>query len=323
KIIGHRVKSLIFLDSDHRFTLIPKDKLKASTFATKEFKKFPELTITQGGFLQKGFLGSKLIPTPLVLNLIHGGDGEDGTIAALLEFYNIPYIGPGREASAISINKLLTKAYAELCGVKTLPYYHMTKRTRNNPIPFDFPIIIKPLRLGSSIGVSVVREVRDLEYALDVAFEFDDELLIEPFQSGIREFNLAGCQDASGNFIFSIIEEPQKQEYLDFDKKYLDFSRPEVRHEANLDEGLKSELRKAFKKLYDPLFAGSLIRCDFFVQDRNVYLNEINPIPGSMANYLFDDFTRTLEALSHAIPTKRPITVKYTYLDQIKAAKGK
>jgi len=76
-------------------------------------------------------------------------------------------------------------------------------------------------------------------------------------------------------------------------------------------------------RLYDPLFRGSLIRCDFFVKDGRVYLNEINPVPGSMAHYLFDDFEGVLERLARALPREKKIPVEYRYIHSINAAKGK
>jgi len=116
-----------------------------------------------------------------------------------------------------------------------------------------------------------------------VAFEFDDEVIVEPFLEGIKEYNLAGCK--ADSFIFSKLEEVLKGEFLDFDKKYRDFRQKEI-VEAKMVEGLKEHIKECFKKIYEPLFLGSLIRIDFFVYKGEVYINEINPIPGSLANYL-------------------------------------
>ena len=125
----------------------------------------------------------------------------------------------------------------------------------------------------------------------------------------------------SNGLQLSIVEEPQKEEFLDFDKKYLDFSRSEQVHEADISDELKQALYDAFEKIYMPVFEGALIRCDFFVVDGKVFLNEINPIPGSMANYLFKDFTETIRTLS--LPRKKEIRVSYNYLHSIRSAKGK
>mgnify|MGYP000190384972 CR=1 FL=1 len=154
-----------------------------------------------------------------------------------------------------------------------------------------------------------------LSYALDTAYEFDDEIIIEPFINEVKEYNLAGCK-IDGKFIFSIVEEPQKNQFLDFDKKYLDFNRTNKITKANIDDTLVTNLKKEFIKIYNDTFNGALIRCDFFVINNQVILNEINPIPGSMANYLFDNFDIVLDNLSKSLPTKKTINITYDYVNK-------
>ena len=308
----------IFLSADRRFWLIEESRMKAETFAKGEHQKMVELFITQGGFEQRTFLGRKVI-AGTVINLVHGGDGEDGKLAALLSFFGIHFVGPRLEASVLSFNKAYTKHLGQMAGVKTLKSQVLT---RGETLTLAYPIILKPLRLGSSIGVSVVRSDADLAYALDVAFEFDDQVLAEPFVQGVREFNLAGCLGASG-WQLSTIEEPAKNDLLDFDQKYLDFARTRQSDQAVLDEPLQEAMIEAFKRLYEQGFVGSLIRCDFFLIEDTLYLNEVNPIPGSLANYLFGDFEATLDDLCRALPQEKAITVDYRYIHQIRSAKGK
>lgn len=312
--------SFIFCDQDHTFYLIDASKMKATTFSRGEHRKMPQLFMTNGGFEQRGLFGSKKFDMP-VLNIIHGGDGEDGSIAAMLDFYNIAFIGPRKEASMLSFDKHYTKWMASSLGVKTLPFEAITQNTRKE-IKTAYPFIVKPARLGSSIGVSVVQDASALEYALDVAFEFDTVLLIEPFIGGVKEYNLAGFS-AHGEMTYSIVEEPQKAEFLDFEKKYLDFSRSSTVAQAHISETLVQQLKTAFNAIYSPLFEGAIIRCDFFVIDDEVYLNEVNPIPGSMANYLFEDFQGSVNKLLGSLPTKKEIRVQYDYIHSISSAKGK
>lgn len=309
--------NFIFLDQDHTFYHIDPDKMDAKTFSTGAYKKSQVLNLCKGGFSQKAFMGSKTISFERILNLIHGADGEDATIASLFDFYDIDYIGPRKDASVISFDKFMTKAYANACDIDTVSYELLSGERKTS---VNLPFIIKPTRLGSSIGVSIVKSEDELDYALDVAYEFDDKLLIEPFIEGVKEYNIAGCMTNDG-LQLSLVEEPQKEEFLDFDKKYLDFSRSEKVHEADISDELKQALYNAFEKIYKPAFEGALIRCDFFVVDDKVLLNEINPIPGSMANYLFDDFTSLITNIS--LPKKREIKVNYTYLHSIRSAKGK
>ncbi|AXX91820.1 D-alanine--D-alanine ligase [Malaciobacter molluscorum LMG 25693] len=322
KDVIHTQLVYIFLDQNRDFYLIPTDIIKSKLFSSGEYKKCEKLTLEKGAFFtQKAFLSkSKKIEADLLLNMMHGGDGEDGVIASLLEFNNIKYIGPRKEACSVSFNKFLTKGYASSVNIKTIDYKYFTK---NDEVKIDnFPVIIKPVRLGSSIGVSIVKSEKELSYALDVAFEFDDAILVEPFISGIKEYNLAGCK-IDGDFEFSIIEEPQKADFLDFDKKYLDFARTSTALKADISDELATKIKDSFKSIYNTLFDGALIRCDFFVKDNEVYLNEINPVPGSMANYLFSDFDGVIKKLSNNLPNTRNIVINYEYVNKIQASKGK
>ncbi len=312
--------SFVFCDQDHTFYLIDRSNMKAKYFASGAYKKAPVLTLTAGGFLQKRRLGSTEHKWP-VLNLIHGADGEDGTMASLLSFFDIAFIGPRTDASVLSYDKRMTKWFAQGRGINTVAYEELNctgMRKTKTPMP----CIVKPSRLGSSIGVSVVKSESELDYALDVAFEFDDSVIVEPFIAGVREYNLAGYRGTEG-IVYSIVEEPQKQEFLDFDKKYLDFSRSSEVGAAQIDAALETKLKLAFADIYEGLFEGALIRCDFFVIDGEVYLNEINPIPGSMANYLFADFEGALTDLLGNLPRVRRARVEYQYIHSINAAKGK
>ncbi|MFK5880801.1 MAG: D-alanine--D-alanine ligase [Sulfurospirillum sp.] len=310
----------IFCDYNRDFYLIPTDKITAKRFSSGEYKRDKKLELKQGGFFQKTLISQKRVEFDTLLNIIHGRDGEDGTISSLLSFFNIPFIGPRIEASVVSFNKLLTKLYAKEFGVKTLDCKTLQKNAGRD-IDLAYPVIIKPTRLGSSIGISVVKNKDELDYALDVAFEFDTQVIIEPFIEGIKEYNLAGCK--SDRYCFSIIEEPQKEEFLDFDKKYLDFSRTKRVNKADISIELQKKMQKAFIKLYEPFFTGSLIRCDFFVFDSEVYINEINPVPGSMANYLFDDFDKTIKELANFLPSTTVVPHLYRYINKINSAKGK
>lgn len=312
--------TFVFCDSDHRFYLIEKKKMKATTFSKGEYKKMPQLDMTHTGFSQKRLFGSKM-QGGVVLNLIHGADGEDGTIAALLDFYSLKYIGPRVDASIFSYDKRYTKYLANAIGVKSLAYEVVSLSNHTN-IKTPYPFIVKPSRLGSSIGVSIVRDESELDYALDSAFEYDKSAIIEPFLEGVKEYNLAGYK-ANGEIHYSIVEEPQKEVFLDFEKKYMDFARVEQVLKADISEKLEAKLKKNFKMIYDGLFDGALIRCDFFVVDNEVFLNEINPIPGSMANYLFEDFESVVRSLSESLPHFKRIKSNYKYIHSIASAKGK
>ncbi|HIP28924.1 MAG TPA: D-alanine--D-alanine ligase [Sulfurovum sp.] len=320
KVLKNFTLTYIFVSADRKFYLIDTEKINSKLFSSGDYKKSKELTLKQAGFSIDGMFGSKSVDFDVALNLIHGRDGEDGKISSIMEFFNIPFISPRMEASALSYNKLYTKFLAESLGVKTVAYEYLSKNDERK-ITMDYPVIIKPVRLGSSIGVSIVKEASDLDYALDVAFEFDTDVIVEPFIQGVKEFNQAGC--FTSDWELSIIEEPQKEEFLDFEKKYMDFSRDSQVMAAYIDEELALKIQKSFKQIYNTLFTGSIIRCDFFVVDGEVLLNEINPIPGSMANYLFKDFEGMVKRLCDTLPKEQTISVDYQYIHSIQSAKGK
>lgn len=320
KVLKKSTLMYIFVSQDRKFYLIDTEKINSKLFSSGDYKKSKELTLKQGGFFIDGMFGSKDVVFDGLINLIHGRDGEDGKIASMMEFFNIPFISPRMEASALSYNKLYTKFLAQSLGVQTVAYEYLSKNDERK-ISMNYPVIIKPVRLGSSIGVSIVKDASELDYALDVAFEFDTDVIVEPFINGVKEYNQAGC--FTDSWELSIIEEPHKEEFLDFEKKYMDFSRDSQVLAADIDDVLKNKIRDSFKKIYDPLFKGSIIRCDFFVVDGEVLLNEINPIPGSMANYLFEDFEGMVERLLKQLPKEQKITVDYQYIHSIQSAKGK
>jgi D-alanine-D-alanine ligase len=311
----------IFLDTDGNLYEIPNSKLNSKLFKSREYQKEKRLSFISGGFTTTGFF-KKEFKGYTLLNLIHGGQGEDGVISGLLEFFKIPYIGPRKEASTLSYNKHLTKIFADSIGIKTVNYEILYLGEERRLQKLSYPVIVKPLSLGSSLGVKVAKSDEEFQYALDVAFEYDNGVIIEDYIEGVREYNLAGIE--TDKFTLSMIEEPQKGgDILDFEKKYLDFSRDSAVLEADIDNDLKLQIKDSFKKVYSPLFRGSLIRCDFFVISDEVYLNEINSIPGSMANYLFNDFETVLTELSQNLPNVGNISVKYEYIDSIQSSKGK
>lgn len=312
--------TFVFCDLDHNFYLIEPSQMRAKSFSSGEYKKALQLTLTRGRFVHQKLL-KRIEIDGVVLNLIHGADGEEGVIAGLLDFYDISYIGPRVDASVFSFDKRYTKWLCKAKGIKTIDF-EILHANEHKDIGFDYPIIVKPSRLGSSIGVSVVKDQEELDYALDVAFEFDSVVIVEPFVAGVKEYNLAGFV-ADGELHFSIVEEPQKQEFLDFEKKYMDFSRSEGATKAQIEETLINKLKEAFKTIYLDMFEGALIRCDFFIIDNEVYLNEINPIPGSMANYLFEDFPTALETLASSLPQRKRMKINYEYIHSISKAKGK
>ena len=122
KVLGEKISNFIFLNSSHKFYLIPSALMKSKTFSSGEYKKCTEIFLQRGAFVKKTLFGFKAIIPNTLISLIHGADGEDGSISALLDFYHIPFIGPRIKSSVMSFNKALTKIYAKSRGVKVLDY---------------------------------------------------------------------------------------------------------------------------------------------------------------------------------------------------------
>ncbi|NPA11037.1 MAG: D-alanine--D-alanine ligase [Epsilonproteobacteria bacterium] len=307
----------LYLSDERDIYLIDKNNLKSGYFAKGEYKNAQKVHFKKGGLgYFKGFMKKEVdLNIEYIINLVHGADGEDGKLAGMFEFYGIKAISPNIEASVISYNKLYTKMYAKEMGVEVIDYEIITQPKSR----FDFPLIIKPARLGSSIGVSVVRNQNEFEYAFDVAREFDELILAEPFIEGIEEYNLAGSY--ANGWILSKLEKVEKNEFLDFEKKYMDFARKETNFVE--DKELKKDFSEVFKKIYNTTFEGALIRCDFFYKDGKIYLNEINPIPGSLASYLFDDFEEVIDTIAKNLKEPKKIKVDFAYINKISMAKGK
>lgn len=240
----------------------------------------------------KGFLeldeGARHEKLDLVFPVLHGPYGEDGTIQGLLEMMNIPYVGCGVLASALCMDKLMTKAVLENAGVLTVPYLAVSRKvytheaeTISNKIAqqINFPCFVKPANMGSSVGITKVKHFRDLEAAILEAMKYDRKILVE---KGIdaREIEVAvlGNDDAEASECGEIIV---GGEFYDYHDKYVD-GKSSTRIPADLPNDVAEKIRKMCVKAYKLLDCCGLARVDSFIdrQTGDIYLNEINTMPG-------------------------------------------
>lgn len=236
----------------------------------------------------------------VVLPIMHGVNGEDGTIDAFLKFNNLCRVTPNMCTACIGMDKTLFKKvvgsdvsvlpYEEVCGVDLENSSGLIDRVRDK---VGFPCIIKPARQGSSIGIEVCENSEKLIELIKKSLKFDKKLIIEPYLTKFREFNIA-VYKTQFDVKVSEIEEPLvDKKILSFENKYLNFS-------GTNTEKIKKIPPKISKKLYNQIVefakiaylkmdANGLIRFDFIYDELNkkLYLNEANTIPGSMALYLF------------------------------------
>ena len=225
----------------------------------------------------------------LAFPLVHGHNGEDGTMQGLLQLAGIAYAGSGVLASAIGMDKVVAQRLFDAVGIPTVPTTALTAANRGDAAleaqTHGYPVFVKPNQSGTSVGVSRVDEPAQLEAALTEAFRHDGEVLVQPRIVG-REIEIAVLQDVDGSLRTSPplqVTFDESRPFLDYTAKYTDGMAHYVLPAPVTDEqqALLSEYAlRAFRARRAERFA----RVDFFVTDEGaIHLNEINTIPGFTA----------------------------------------
>jgi len=230
--------------------------------------------------------GALLPDFDLVFPVLHGTDGEDGSIQGLLKAASLPFIGCGVLSSAMAMSKLITKQMLAAAGVNIGRYHHYRKAGRADInfhgllLELGLPMIVKPVNLGSSVGVHKVTDQASFDAALADAFTYDDEILIEEFIEG-REMECAvlGNAHARASQAGEIIV--KGHDFYSFEAKYVDAAGASIVIPAPADDKLLKEIQEQTLLAYRALHCEDLARIDLFVTDEGkVYINEINTIPG-------------------------------------------
>lgn len=224
----------------------------------------------------------------VVFPVLHGENGEDGTIQGLLQLAGIPYVGPHVAASAVAMDKTLTKLVVDQAGI-TQAAWNLVRRSDMGSrmeatldaleAKFAYPMFVKPAGTGSSVGVSKATEREDLKKALLEAGKYDDKVLVEEFIRG-REIEVAVMGNESP--VASVCGEIDSgADFYDYDAKYItDTSVSYI--PARIPEDVAETVRDTAVKVYKAIGCQGLSRVDFFVtwQENRVVFNEINTIPG-------------------------------------------
>lgn len=242
---------------------------------------------------------------------MHGVLGEDGTLQGLLEMSGIPYTGSGVLASAIGMNKLRAKEVFSSAGLNVLPYFAVDKEgyerdageAAASAFALGYPLIVKPCNLGSSIGISLARDAKELFAALRIAFEWDDTAIVEKALEDFTEINCAVLGDAADqNLTVSETEQPVGwKDFLSFADKYAGDVKS-IKHKipADVDDETNSRIKDLAERAFRAVGCSGVARIDFMTKDGKIYVNEINTIPGSLSCALFEDvmpFSRLIERL--------------------------
>lgn len=237
--------------------------------------------------------------------IVHGTNCEDGTVAGLLEFLGLPYVGCDILSAAVGMNKAVFKDVLSAAGLPVLPCTKFTAReyVANkteilNAISrkFSFPLIVKPVNLGSSIGISKAENITELEQAVDLAVSFSDTVLVEKAVENLREINCSVLGD-SENAEASVCEEPfMHDKILSYEDKYMGNSGSKGmaslgrKLPADIPNDLSDKIRKLSVDIFKAIGASGVVRIDYLLNGDTgeVYANEINTIPGSLSFYLWE-----------------------------------
>ncbi|WP_313345909.1 D-alanine--D-alanine ligase family protein [Sedimentibacter sp.] len=221
-----------------------------------------------------------------IFPVLHGRNGEDGTIQGLCQMTGIPFVGCDMTSSAVCMDKEFTHVICEAAGIKTAPFVSAVSSNKLNikglydevVEKFSTPIFIKPANNGSSIGISKIRNYEEFERGIMEAFQFDNKVVIE---KGIDGFEIGCAVIGNENLIIGEVDEiDTKNDFFDYVEKYSQHN-SKIHCPARISDELKAEAKRIAEKTYRALGCKGLSRVDMFVTtDNTIILNEINTIPG-------------------------------------------
>ena len=242
------------------------------------------------------------------LVILHGPFGEDGTIQGLLDLLGIPYQGAGVLGSAVAMNKLAAKRLYEQADLKIPPYCIV----RHGPIPelggcvqhLGLPIVVKPVVGGSSIGMSIAHSEKELLAAVEEAFKFDKQVLLEKYLKGIEVTGgVLGNDDPEALPLIEIVP-GEGHAFFNYKAKYTAGETEEI-CPARISESMTDKAQACAIRAHEALFCRGYSRTDMIIHHDEIYVLETNTIPGMTATSLFPqaaakagmDFTRLLDRL--------------------------
>ena len=307
----------IYLDKKGRWFI--SDKLSNVEFFRKsefekELDKMDDFSLdldASKGFLKfqpkrkKLFSRSNIIVVDVAFPAFHGSFGEDGTIQGLFEILNVPYVGCGVLASTLAMDKIMSRRIFEkenFLIVKNIWFHNNEFEKRKKEEIFkeieqklSYPLFVKPNRLGSSIGISKVNNQKELDFAIEVVFQFDEKVIIEEAVQNLMEVNCAVI--GNDDLIVSSPEQPfYKQEFQTFEEKYLTKGGTIKKGAkkniipAPLPKEKLEEIQNLSKKAYRAFGCSGISRVDFLVDTKkmNIYINELNTLPGTLQFHLWE-----------------------------------
>lgn len=255
-------------------------------------------------FKQKKLWG-KTITIDAAFPAFHGQNGEDGTAQGLFELFNIPYVGCGVASSAITMDKALTKLFYEHAGFPTTAFIYFYKKDwEKNKEDFlnkirtglRWPLFVKPARLGSSIGIAKTRNEKDLAFAIDVAFHYDDKILVEEGVEPLMDITCAvlGNHEPQASLLQ---ESAFADDLFSYEDKYLRDGGAQTGQAmqsiiipARLDDATTALIRTTAIRVFLKLECSGIARVDFLYNTatKKVFVNEVNTLPGTLYHHLWE-----------------------------------
>ncbi|MDO4285481.1 MAG: D-alanine--D-alanine ligase family protein [Eubacteriales bacterium] len=329
-----------------KYEIIPVYMTKEETFYTGEgveeienYKDIPALLkkatqtiwIREGKkvnlyrFPMKKFGNNLLHEVDLVFPIVHGTNVEDGALQGFLQTLGLPYVGCDVCASALGMNKYAMKPILKDHGIPVLDCALYTwKDYEDAPAlgsrieeKFSYPVIVKPINLGSSIGIKKAANREELTDALDLAFEFSRTILVEPAITQLREINCAVLGDYESAEASECEEPLNAEDILTFEDKYMSGGKGgakggkisgggksgmaslQRRIPADLTKEQRDEIRRMAVETFQALGCSGVSRIDFMMDQESgkIYVNEINTIPGSLSFYLWEPLGKSYRQL--------------------------
>jgi D-alanine-D-alanine ligase len=223
----------------------------------------------------------------VVFPVLHGPFGEDGTVQGFLELAGVAYVGAGVTASALCMDKDLFKSVMRDKGVPVTRSVTLLARNRDRvENPFGFPVVIKPARLGSSVGISIVKATEDLAAAVDLALEHDEKILLEEHVAGVEvECSVLGNEEPIASIPGEIV--PLASDWYDYEAKYAEDGM-ELVVPPRISEEAIQRVQEFAVAAFIAADCEGMARVDFFVRENGeVLVNELNTIPGFTATSVY------------------------------------
>ena len=254
---------------------------------------------------QRGVFGMGRVNIDYIFPAFHGLGGEDGTVQGLAEFFQVPYAGCGIYASAIAVDKVLTKQVLQSLDIPTTDFLVVQKQAYEEQADaiekqiqdtLGLPVFIKPARSGSSIGITKVKEASALRDALNLALYYDPKVIVERSVENIADVTCAVLSDGETVQVSEVQESLFQSDLFDYSVKYLEDGGAQTgKAESNLviPAGISPEhteqVKDISKKLFKALEANGTMRVDFLLNKEtgDLFANEVNTLPGTLYHHLW------------------------------------